>query len=190
MHRCRHSRSSTPPDHGAGSKHKPSTAQTRAGGLRSAAPAYLGTQDTRSQPHPSPTRWETQDGVVICVSRTSEAKSGASLVLGFPKLGAQQRTHLNCRRPRFNPWVRKIPWRREWQPTPIFLPGDLHGQRSLVGYSPQGHNELDTTDQLTFDLLSLSEAVLKPLLKFEDQWNAEGRMGHGTLQYFLKLTCI
>ena len=38
-----------------------------------------------------------------------------------------------------------------------------------MGYSPQGHNELDTTDQLTFDLLSLSEAVLKPLLKFEDQ---------------------
>ena len=35
-----------------------------------------------------------------------------------------------------NPWVGKIPWRRAWQPTPIFLPGELHGQRSLVGYSP------------------------------------------------------
>ena len=33
-------------------------------------------------------------------------------------------------------WVRKIPWRREWQPTPVFLPGELHGQRSLAGYSP------------------------------------------------------
>ena len=33
-------------------------------------------------------------------------------------------------------WVRKIPWRREWQPTPVFLPGESHGQRSLVGYSP------------------------------------------------------
>ena len=36
----------------------------------------------------------------------------------------------------FDPWVRKIPWRRKWQPTPVFLPGESHGQRSLVGYSP------------------------------------------------------
>ena len=36
----------------------------------------------------------------------------------------------------FNPWVGKIPWRRAWQPTPEFLPGESHGQRSLVGYSP------------------------------------------------------
>ena len=39
----------------------------------------------------------------------------------------------------FDPWIRKIPWRRKWQPTPIFLPGKSHGQRSLVGYSPWGH---------------------------------------------------
>ena len=37
---------------------------------------------------------------------------------------------------RFNPWVGKIPWRRAWQPTPVFLPGISHGQRSLVVYSP------------------------------------------------------
>ena len=36
----------------------------------------------------------------------------------------------------FNPWVRKIPWRRAWQPTPLFLPGESHEQRSLVGYCP------------------------------------------------------
>ena len=42
------------------------------------------------------------------------------------------------RRWRFNPWVRKIPWRRKWQPTPVFLPGKSHGQRSLAGYSPWG----------------------------------------------------
>ena len=35
----------------------------------------------------------------------------------------------------FNPWVRKIPWRRGWQPTPVFLPGESHGQKSLVGYT-------------------------------------------------------
>ena len=46
----------------------------------------------------------------------------------------------------FHPWVRKIPWRRKWQPTPVFLPGKSHRQRSLVGYSPWGHKELDTTE--------------------------------------------
>ena len=40
--------------------------------------------------------------------------------------------------PRLDPWVGKIPWRRAWQPTPLFLLGESHGQRSLVGYSPQG----------------------------------------------------
>ena len=45
-----------------------------------------------------------------------------------------------------DPWVGKIPWRRTWQPTPVFLPGESHGQKSLVGYSPRGHKELDTTE--------------------------------------------
>ena len=46
----------------------------------------------------------------------------------------------------FNPWVRKITWRRKWQPTPLFLTGKFHGQRSLAGYNPCGHKELDTTE--------------------------------------------
>ena len=45
--------------------------------------------------------------------------------------------------------VGKIPWRREWQPTPVFLSGEFHGQRSLVGYISWGHKELDTTEWLT-----------------------------------------
>ena len=45
----------------------------------------------------------------------------------------------------FDPWVRKIPWRREWLPTSVFLPGKPHGQRSLAGYSPRVHKKLDTT---------------------------------------------
>ena len=53
--------------------------------------------------------------------------------------------YMNCRRCRFDPWVRKIPWRRAWQPTLVFLPGESHGQRSLAGYSPWGRAELDTT---------------------------------------------
>ena len=46
----------------------------------------------------------------------------------------------------FHPWVRKIPWRRAWQPTPVFLPGESHGQRSLVGYSTRGCKESDTSE--------------------------------------------
>ena len=49
----------------------------------------------------------------------------------------------------FNPWVGKVPWRRAWQPTPVFLPGQFHGQRSLAGYSLCGCKESDTTERLT-----------------------------------------
>ena len=56
---------------------------------------------------------------------------------------------LQCRRSRFCPWVRKILWRREWQPTPVFLLGELHGQRSLAGYSPWGGKKSDMTEWLT-----------------------------------------
>ena len=48
--------------------------------------------------------------------------------------------HLQCRRPKFNPWVWNVPWRREWLPSPVFLPGEFHGQRSLV--DPWGHEKL------------------------------------------------
>ena len=57
-----------------------------------------------------------------------------------------KKIHVQYRRPGFNSWVGKIPWRREWQPTPVFLPGEFRGQRSLVGYSPWGHKESDTTE--------------------------------------------
>ena len=59
---------------------------------------------------------------------------------------------LQCGRAVFNPWVGKIPWRRRWQHTPVFLPGESHGEWSLVGYSPWGHKESDTTEQLTLML--------------------------------------
>ena len=48
-----------------------------------------------------------------------------------------------CKRCEFDPWVKKIPWRRKEQPTPLFLHGEFRGQRKLVGYSPWGHKELD-----------------------------------------------
>ena len=68
--------------------------------------------------------------------------------------------HLSAvRRPGFDPWVGKMPWRRKWQPTPVLLPGKSHGWRSLVGYSPWGCKELDSTERLLF--LSLSCVHLK-----------------------------
>ena len=48
--------------------------------------------------------------------------------------------------PRFDPWVGKISWRREWHPTPVSLPRKSHGQGSLAGYSPWGHKESDMTE--------------------------------------------
>ena len=50
----------------------------------------------------------------------------------------------------FNLWVSKIPWRRKWQSTPALLPGKSHGWRSLIGYSPWGRKESDTTERLHF----------------------------------------
>ena len=54
----------------------------------------------------------------------------------------------------FDTWIGKMPWKRKWQPTPVFLPGESHGQRSLVGYSPRGRKESDTTERLQWSLPS------------------------------------
>ena len=64
---------------------------------------------------------------------------------------------LKCGRHSFNPWVGKIPWRRKWQPTPVLLPGKSHGLRSLVGYSPWGCKESDTTERLHFHFQVLKD---------------------------------
>ena len=69
---------------------------------------------------------------------------------------------LQCGRPGCDPWGGKTPWKREWLPTPIFLPGEFHGQRSLVGYNPCGHKESDTTEELTLSLFTLSLPLLQP----------------------------
>ena len=91
-----------------------------------------------------------------------KAKHIITLTLYRASLVAQTVKHLSiclhCRWPRFDPWVRKIPWRRKWQPTPVLLPGKFHGWRCLVGYSPWGCKELDTTERLHF--LSLDTVQL------------------------------
>ena len=68
---------------------------------------------------------------------------------GLPWWLRRQRICLQCRRLGFDPWVRKIPCRRERLPSLVSFPGEFHGQRHLRGYSPRGHRGLDVTERLT-----------------------------------------
>ena len=68
-----------------------------------------------------------------------------------------------------DPWVWNIPWRRELLPTPGFLPGESHGQRSLAGYSPWGCRESDTTERLTLSLSKQQKFILTQVWKIEIQ---------------------
>ena len=75
-----------------------------------------------------------------CISKTVQV----ALVVKNPPDNAG-----SIKRHGFNLWVRKIPRRRAWQPTPVFLPGESHGQKSLAGYGPWDHKELDTTEHIS-----------------------------------------
>ena len=70
---------------------------------------------------------------------------------------------LQCRRPGFSPQVRKVPWSRDWLHTPVFLPGEFHGQRSMAGYSPWGHKESDTTEWLRSTFINRHSTLRKSL---------------------------
>ena len=76
------------------------------------------------------------------------------------------RGHLQCRRHGSDPWVRKIPWRRTWQTTPVFLPGKPHKQRSLAGYRPWSHKELGMTEQLNSNSKALRLNLIKEAYHF------------------------
>ena len=72
--------------------------------------------------------------------------------LGIPRWCSGKDPACQCRRRKrhgLDPWVGKVRWRRKWQPAPVFLPGKLRGQRSLVSYSLWGHKESDTTEYKT-----------------------------------------
>ena len=90
---------------------------------------------------------------------------------GLPKWLSGKESTCQCRRCGFNPWVGKIPSKRGWLPTPVFLSGKSHGQRSLVGYSPWGHKESDTTEHYihthTFRKSVTSSRTLPPPLENE-----------------------
>ena len=92
--------------------------------------------------------WTTVHGFTKSQTQLSDFQFSATLRLGFPGGATGKEPAYQCRRHNrvgFDPWVRKIPWRREWQTTSVFLPGESQGQRSLVGYGPQGHKESDMT---------------------------------------------
>ena len=83
-----------------------------------------------------------------------------------PSLVAQMVKNLwKWRRPGFNPWVGKILWRGEWQPTLVFSHGEFQGQRSLVGYSPWVHKESDMSERLILSLFTYIIAMLWRLNK-------------------------
>ena len=107
-------------------------------------------------------RWtlgvDGQEGLACCGSRSCKVRHDWATELNWKPVRAFQvatsgkQTTCQCRRCKrlgVKSWVRKIPWSRKWQPAPVVLPGKFHGRRSLMGYSPWGHKELDTTKSHT-----------------------------------------
>ena len=78
-----------------------------------------------------------------------EARSARKILYASILENSKTVKNLQCKRPRFYPWIGKTPWRREWQATPVLLPGEFQGQKSLVCYSPWAHKELDVIEWLT-----------------------------------------
>ena len=108
-----------------------------------------GLSRTSALPH----QVKSHRSVIYVLRKRAELQTTRKNLMKLPTQWASlvarwKRICLQCRRPGFDPWVGKIPWRRKWQPTPIFLPGKSHGQRSLAGYSPWGHKELDMSEWL------------------------------------------
>ena len=91
----------------------------------------------------------------------SDLAAAAGVFVGLPG-GSQVKASAcvcpQCGRPGFDSWVGNIPWRRKWQPTPVFLPGESHGQRNLMGCSPRGPKELGMTERLHLHFQSLCKS--------------------------------
>ena len=94
-----------------------------------------------------------------------------------------------CRRGRFDPWVWKIPWRRAWQPTPVFLPEKPHGQRSLVGYSAWGREESDPTEHTHTHMHRTTQmwGWLKPLMQ---KHGSEPKIRWPDYKFYASFHCI
>ena len=93
----------------------------------------------RSKDRPSADSQQGHEDFILILTKTWIWPTVWVRLKGFPGDSSGKEFTCQCRKRRrlgFNPWVRKIPWNRKWYPTPVFLPGQLHGQRSLMGYSP------------------------------------------------------
>ena len=135
--RCPGGHGPQPPGH-RGAQSNPSSASAR---------SPLPNTSLQAQPLSSGPRCSSQIGGS---QRPCRAVTVDSSIVGLPCVSnGKKKICLQCRRPRVDPWVGKAPWRRAWQPTPVFLPGESHGQRSLAGYSPWGHKGSDMTGRLT-----------------------------------------
>ena len=88
----------------------------------------------------------------------------------------------------YSTWVGTIPWRRKWQSTQVLLPGKSHGQRSLVGYSPWGRKESDTTERLHFTSLHFTSGSLSTCTLFQSVigFPAESNSGEPSLYAVLE----
>ena len=92
----------------------------------------------------------------VALSITEDRFLSVIMIIWFSLVAQMVKNLPECERTRFNSWIRKIPWRREWQPTPVFLPGESNGRRKLAGYSLWGHKKSDTTEWLTVSLSACS----------------------------------
>ena len=113
-------------------------------------------------------------------------------LMGFPG-GSVVKNLPAVQETRFDPRAGKIPWRRKWQPIPIFLPGKSHGQRSLVGYSPWGWKESNTAEWITLHHLRASVQLGRSVMS-DSLWpqglQHTGLPGYHSSQNLLKLTSI
>ena len=111
------------------------------------------------------------------------------IIQGFPGGSSGEQPACQCRRHKrcgISSWVGKIPWGREWQPTPVLSPGESHGQRSLAGYSPWGPKELDMTGNSMQVKRTLTAEALLRWWAIGSVW--EGQQRSQQTQHLMELT--
>ena len=109
-----------------------------------------------------------------------------SLKRGLPWWLSGKESAYQCRKWKFNPWVRKISWRK-WQPTPVFLSGKSHGQSSLVGYSPWGHKKVGHNLGPSNNIQLLQHQLKRLFLPLASLWKSTD---HKFIVYFWSLNSV
>ena len=138
---------------------------------------FMGSQRIRhdwAHEHRMPLRsWKSTQNQDIFPSSVISVTKELTSSLVIPRSCSGKESAYQCKRCKglgFDPWVGNIPWSRKWQPTPVFLPGKFHGQRSLVGYSPWNHKESHTTEHHTCIYYILVIQWLRIHLPMQEMW--------------------